>query len=58
MSEQSAAVVESIVRQHCKTLHLPTLGSQSVRLATEAIKGKQSHMEYLEALLAAEVEER
>jgi DNA replication protein DnaC len=58
MSEQSAALVESMVRQHCKTLHLPTLGSQFVRLAAEAVKGKESHMEYLEALLAAEVEER
>jgi DNA replication protein DnaC len=58
MSEHNEALVESMVRQHCKTLHLPTLGSQFVRLAAEAVKGKQSHIEYLEALLAAEVEER
>jgi DNA replication protein DnaC len=58
MSEQSAALVEAAVRQHCKTLHLPTIGSQFVRLAAEAVKGKQSHTEYLEALLTAELEER
>ena len=58
MSEHNAALVESMVRQHCKTLHLPTLGSQFVRLAAEAVKGKQSHIEYLEALLTAEMEER
>jgi len=58
MSEHNAALVESMVRQHCKTLHLPTLGSQFARLAAEAVKGKQSHIEYLEALLTAEMEER
>ena len=58
MTEQSAALTETVIRQHCKTLHLPTVGSQFVRLAAEAIKGKESHMEYLEALLAAELEER
>jgi DNA replication protein DnaC len=58
MSEQSTAIVEAMIRQHCKALHLPTVGSQFVRLAAEAVKGKQSLLEYLEALLAAELEER
>jgi DNA replication protein DnaC len=58
MKEQGAALVEASVRQQCKTLHLPTIGSQFVRLAGEAVKGKQSHLEYLEALLTAEVEDR
>ena len=58
MTEQSAALVETVIRQHCKTLHLPTIGSQFMRLGAEAVKGKESHMDYLEALLAAEVEER
>ena len=58
MSEQSVALVEATVRQQCKALHLPTIGSQFGSLAGEAIKGKQSHTEYLEALLAAELEER
>ena len=55
MTEQSAALVEATVRQHCKTLRLPTIGSQFVGLSAEAVKGKQSHVEYLEALLAAEL---
>ncbi len=58
MTEQSAALVETMIRQHCKALHLPTIGSQFVRLAAEAVKSKESHPEYLEALLAAELEER
>jgi DNA replication protein DnaC len=58
MTGQSTALLESVVRQHCKTLHLSTIGSQFGRLAAEAIKGKQSHTEYLEALLTAELEER
>jgi DNA replication protein DnaC len=58
MTGQSTALLESAVRQHCKSLHLPTIGSQFGRLAAEAVKGKQSHPEYLEALLAAELEER
>jgi DNA replication protein DnaC len=58
MSEQSAALVEATIRQQCKALHLPTVGAQFARLAPEAVKGKQSHTDYLEALLAAELEER
>jgi hypothetical protein len=50
--------VEATIRQHCKTLWLSTIASQFIRLAGEAVKAKQSHTEYLEALLAAELEER
>jgi DNA replication protein DnaC len=46
------------IRQHCKALRMPTVGSQFAKLAEEAVKEKQSHLRYLEALLAAEVEER
>ncbi len=58
MTEQRAALVETVIAQHCKTLRLPTIGAQFVRMAAEAIRGKESHMEYLEALLAAELEDR
>jgi len=58
MSAQSAALVEAAIRQQCKALYLSTIGSQFLRLAGEAVQGKQSHTEYLEALLAAELEER
>ena len=46
------------IRQHCKALRMPTVGSQFARLAEEASQGRQSHVGYLEALLAAELEER
>ena len=49
---------DQAIRQHCKTLRLPTIGSQFRRLAETAIREKQSHPGYLEALLAAEMEER
>ena len=49
---------DQAIRQHCKALRLPTVGSQFRRLAETAIREKQSHPGYLEALLAAEMEER
>jgi DNA replication protein DnaC len=49
---------QAAILQYAKQLHLPTLGDQFVRLAEEAVKEKQSHLSYLEALLEAEVEER
>lgn len=46
------------IRQLCKALRMPTVGSQFAKLAEQAVKEKQSHLRYLEVLLAAEVEER
>jgi DNA replication protein DnaC len=49
---------QAAILQYAKHLHLPTLGDQFVDLAEEAVKEKQSHLSYLEALLEAEIEER
>ena len=49
---------DQAIRQHCKALRMPTIGSRFSRLAETAIREKQSHPGYLEALLAAEMEER
>lgn len=49
---------DQAVRQHCKALRLPTIGGQFSRLAEAAAREGQSHAGYLEALLAAEMEER
>src|SRR3989442_6956425 len=49
---------EGAIRQYAKQLYLPTLGGQFARLAEQAVKEKQSHLSYLEALLEGEVEER
>src|SRR3978361_2532856 len=49
---------EQAIRQDCKALRMPTIGGQFARLADAAIREGQSHRGYLEALLAAEIEER
>src|ERR1700680_4761989 len=49
---------QAAILQYAKQLHLPTLCDQFVDLAEEAVKEKQSHLSYLEALLEAEIEER
>jgi len=46
------------IRQYAKQLYLSTVGVQFERLAGEAIKQKQSHLSFLEALLEVELEER
>jgi DNA replication protein DnaC len=51
-------VQQTAILQYAKQLRLPTLGDQFAGLAEEAVKEKQSHLSYLEALLEAEVEER
>ena len=49
---------DQAIRQHCKALRMPTIGGQFARLAGAAAREGQSHIGYLEALLAAEMEER
>ena len=58
MSSPKAALQTTAIQQQCKVLHLPAVGSQCAGLAELAVKEKQSHLDYLEALLAAELEER
>ena len=49
---------EQVIHGQCKALRMPAIGGQFARLAEAAIREGQSHLGYLEALLAAEVEER
>ena len=49
---------ESVIRQHCKQLHLPGVAAQCVSLAEAARREHQSYLGYLDALLVAELEER
>jgi DNA replication protein DnaC len=58
MSTTSLGLVESAVRQHCRALHLPTIAAHCGRLAEEAERAHHGYLGYLEALLAAEIEER
>ena len=56
MSSPKAALQTTAIQQQCKVLHLPAVGSQCAGLAELAVKEKQSHLDYLEALLAADSE--
>ncbi len=58
MSESLVALQESAIKQHCKALHLPTVGGQCARLAEQAEREHQGYLKYLDALLQAELEER
>ena len=58
MSNQMAQLQEATIKAQCKTLRMPMVASQFGTLAEQAIREKQSHIGYLEALLLAEIEER
>ncbi len=49
---------KAAVEQQCRALRLPAVGEQCAPLAEVAIKQRQTYLRYLEALLAAELEER
>jgi len=51
-------LAETVIKEHCKQLHLPAIGGQCARLAEQAEREHQSYLAYLDALLQAELEER
>lgn len=54
----SAPMQHQVIQQYAKQLRVPTIGAQFRRLAEAAVNQHHSHLDYLEALMAAEVEER
>jgi DNA replication protein DnaC len=58
VSQQLVQLQDATIRQHCKTLRVPTIGAQFSTLAEQAVREKKTHLGYLEALLSAESEER
>lgn len=52
MSHPMAQLQEATIKAHCKLLRMPMVASQFGSLAEQAIREKQSHTGYLEALLA------
>jgi len=62
MNRQMAAVEaqleEALIKQHCQQLRLPSVASECSRLAEQAAKQQQTHIQYLSLLLSAEVEDR
>ncbi len=49
---------DQAIRQHCKALRMPTVAGQFAQLAEAAVRERQSHVGYLDALLSAEMDER
>ena len=49
---------QAAVQQQCRSLRLPAVADQCAPLADVATKQRQTYLRYLEALLAAELEER
>ena len=58
MSNQLTELQDATIKQQCKMLRMPMIGSQFRTLAEQAIREKKTHLGYLETLLTAEVEER
>src|SRR2546423_10799712 len=58
VKSQTEALEHASVRQYCKAVRVPTIAANFIVLAEQAVKENQSHIRYLEALLAMESEER
>lgn len=58
MSHPLGPLQEAAVKQHCKALRMPTMAAQFGTLAEQAVRENKTHVGYLEALLAIEMEER
>jgi DNA replication protein DnaC len=58
MSSQLTQLQDAVIAQNCKALRMPMMAAQFRTLAEQAVKEKQTHLGYLDVLLAAEIEER
>jgi DNA replication protein DnaC len=58
MSGHAGTLQAASVHHYCKLLRLPGIAAQCTGLAEQAQRERQTYLGYLEALLAAEVEER
>src|SRR6185295_11507639 len=57
-AEATANLRQNVIKQQCVVLHLPTVATQCAPLAEQAERERQPYLSYLEALLAAELEDR
>jgi DNA replication protein DnaC len=55
---EARSLEQASVKQYCKAMRVPVIGANFVTLAEQAVKEGHSHVQYLEALLAMECEER
>jgi hypothetical protein len=51
-------IEETTIKQQCKILRMPVIASQCVPVAEQAVREKRTYLNFLEALLAAELERR
>lgn len=58
MNDQAPGLQGRVVQQQCKQLGLPTVFGQCIPLAEQAEREKHPYLGYLEALFAAELEDR
>lgn len=58
MARSAPRLEETMIRQYCKMLRLPTVAANCQSWAEQAVKENQSHLGYLEALLGNEVSEQ
>lgn len=58
MKTSTENLEQASVQQQCRALRLPTVADQCAPLADVAAKQRQTYLRYLEALFAAELEER
>src|SRR5438034_10758626 len=58
MTAPRGPLPEQVIQQQCKHLGLPTVGGQCGRLAAVAEREHQAYLDYLAALLTAELEDR
>lgn len=58
MTADTQALEVAAIRERCKPLRLPTIGAACEGLAQEALRERLTHLQYLDALLLAELEER
>jgi len=58
VSGQTIGLEEVAIKQQCKLLRMPTMASQCVSLAEQALRERHTYLRFLEALLAAELEDR
>ena len=54
----SLPMQQQVIQQYCKQLRVPTMSAQFRQLAEAAVNQQHSHLDFLEALLSAEIEER
>jgi DNA replication protein DnaC len=58
MSHPMLELQEASIKRNCKALRMPAVAAQFHTLSQQAVREKQTHLGYLDALLMAEMEER